>query len=258
MAAEEWAGRVAVVTGGAGAMGQAVVRALMEKGVKVAVFDMKDPLDQVELGSSDDWLAVPLDLAERAQIVDGYRAVDESFGRVDMLVNLAALNSTRVGLADVEPDEWQRVMSVNLAGTFWMCQEAVRRMQRQGGGGSIVNISSINGFRARFQFPTHVYAIAKAGVIGLTMTLASEVGQYGIRVNCVAPGIHMSPMALEAAGPGDAGRRYFQEAADATPLRRVADASEMAGPIMFLLSEAAGYMTGQVLPSDGGRALVYH
>lgn len=155
----------------------------------------------------------------------------------------------------MDPDEWDRVVPVNLAGTFWMCQEAVRRMREgEGEGGSIVNVSSLNGFRARAQFPTHVHAIAESGVIGLTMTLASEVGQYGIRVNCVAPGIHMSPIALDAAGPGAAGRRYFQEAAAATPLRRVVNASEMAGPISFLLGTDSAYVTGQMLPSDGGRA----
>ncbi|MBU2667183.1 SDR family oxidoreductase [Actinoplanes bogorensis] len=247
----EWAGQVAVVTGAGGAMGQALVAQLTAKGVKVAGLDRAESLKD-----ADGFLAVPTDVGSAEAVRDAYATVDRELGPVSLLVNFAAMNSSPESVLDMQPDEWTRVLDVNLNGTFWNCQEALRRMM-PARKGSIVNISSLNGFMGRRQFPTHAYAVSKSAVIGLTTTLASEVGKHGVRVNCVAPGLHKSPMAFAVAGSETATDEFFAGARESTPLDRVADAAEMAGPVMFLLSEASGYMTGQLLVSDGGRSTWY-
>jgi NAD(P)-dependent dehydrogenase (short-subunit alcohol dehydrogenase family) len=248
----EWAGRVAVVTGAGGAMGQALVAQLCAKGVKVAGLDRAEGLKETD-GS---FLAIPTDVGDLDAVRDAYRTVDAELGPVSLLVNFAAMNSSPQSVLEVDATEWSRVLDVNLNGTFWNCQEALRRMM-PAKRGSIVNISSLNGFMGRRQFPTHAYAVSKSAVIGLTTTLASEAGKHGVRVNCVAPGLHKSPMALAVAGSEAATGEFFAGARESTPLNRVADASEMAGPVLFLLSEASGYMTGQLLVSDGGRSTWY-
>jgi NAD(P)-dependent dehydrogenase (short-subunit alcohol dehydrogenase family) len=257
---DEWAGKVAVVTGAGGAMGRALVARLCARGVKVAGLDRAEGLDGLaaELKEQDGatFRPIPSDVGDAAAVRDAYRVVDDELGPVALLVNFAAVNSSPVSVVDMDDAEWARVMDVNLNGTFWNCREALRRMI-PAGRGSIVNISSLNGFMGRRQFPTHAYAVSKAGVIGLTTTLATEVGRYGIRVNCVAPGLHKSPMAFAVAGGESATDEFFAGAVESTPLARVADASEMAGPVMFLLSDASGYMTGQLLASDGGRSKWY-
>jgi NAD(P)-dependent dehydrogenase (short-subunit alcohol dehydrogenase family) len=248
----EWTGQVAVVTGAGGAMGQALVAQLVAKGVKVAGLDRPESLKETD-GS---FLPIPTDVGSFDAVREAYGTVDRELGPVSLLVNFAAMNSSPESVLEMREDEWTRVLDVNLNGTFWNCQEALRRMM-PAGRGSIVNISSLNGFMGRRQFPTHAYAVSKAAVIGLTRTLASEVGKSGVRVNCVAPGLHKSPMAFAVAGSETATDEFFAGARESTPLDRVADASEMAGPVLFLLSEASGYMTGQLLVSDGGRSTWY-
>jgi 3-oxoacyl-[acyl-carrier protein] reductase len=250
----QWQDKVAVVTGASGAMGRAVCDDLIELGVRVAGLDLAD--SPVESMGGDRFLPIATDIGDHAQIVRAFEKVDAQWGRVDYLVNLAAVNSSPNGIADVDENDLARTLAINLCGTYWACQEAVRRMKLQGGG-SIVNISSLNGYMGRRQFPTHAYAASKGGVIGLTRSLAGEVGAYGIRVNCVAPGLHLSPLAHEVAGSEEGRQSFFANAIESTPLKRIADASEMAGPIAFFLSDASRYMTGQVVASDGGRASWY-
>jgi NAD(P)-dependent dehydrogenase (short-subunit alcohol dehydrogenase family) len=256
---DEWAGQVAVVTGAGGAMGRAVVSELCGKGVKVAGLDRAEGLDSLaaELKNTDaTFLPIPTDVGSLDAIRGAFATVDSELGAVSLLANFAAINSSPVSVLDQDDDEWTRVLDVNLNGTFWSCREALRRMM-PAGRGSIVNISSLNGFMGRRQFPTHAYAVSKAAVIGLTTTLATEVGRSGVRVNCIAPGLHKSPMAMAVAGSGAATDEFFAGAVESTPLARVADAAEMAGPVLFLLSSASGYMTGQLFASDGGRSKWY-
>lgn len=251
-----WTDKVAAITGSAGPMGRSVVEALLARGVRVAGLDLPGPLDACDL-THDNYLPVPVDLAERAQIAAAFAAIDDAWGRCDLLVNIAAVLSSPDSITEIPEDELYRAYVVNLAGTFWTCQEAARRMIAAQRGGSIVNISSLNGFMGRVQFPTHAYAATKGAVIGLTRSLAGELGAHQIRVNCIAPGLHVTPLAASVGGDPETTRVFFENAKKFTPLGRVAEPSEMTGPILFFLSDHSGNMTGQVVASDGGRSTWY-
>ena len=255
--ADYWENKVAVVTGVAGPMGRTVAERLLRRGVRVAGLDLPRPLEALDL-ADDNFIAVPVDLGEHEQIREAFARVDDAWGgRVDLLANIAAIVSSPDSITKIPDDEFDRVISVNLAGTLWTCQEAARRMIDHGTGGSIVNIASLNGFMGRVQFPTHVYAASKAAVIGLTRSLAGELGAHQIRVNCVSPGLHATPLAAVVAGDPEASKTFFENAAKFTPLGRVADPAEMSGPILFLLSGDASNVTGQMFASDGGRSSWY-
>lgn len=251
-----WTDKVAVVTGSAGPMGRSVAEALVAQGVRVAGLDLPGPLDASDL-THRNYFPIAADLADKAQISAAFAAVDEAWGRCDLLVNLAAVLSSPDSITDIPEEELHRAYAVNLAGTFWTCQEAARRMIPAKRGGSIVNISSLNGFMGRVQFPTHAYAATKGAVIGLTRSLAGELGAHQIRVNCIAPGLHVTPLANTVGGDPESTRVFFENAKKFTPLGRVADPSEMTGPILFFLSDASGNMTGQIVASDGGRSTWY-
>ncbi len=195
-------------------------------------------------------------LFEDAPIPSG--SVDVAFARagtelggLDVLVNLAggSLGTPR-DLPDIGPEDYDRVLDVNLRGTFLCCQAAVPLLAPSGRG-TIVNVSSI---AARGTTPvTGVpYAAAKAGVLGLTRRLAREVGPLGIRVNAVAPGLFLSGPRLEGMWAG-LSERERAEVLDAIPLRRLPGLAEAAAPILFLASDEASYVTGAVLDVNGGR-----
>ncbi len=171
-------------------------------------------------------------------------------------MNFAGVTWGPESFLDTEPAEWERVGGVNLAGSFWSCREALRRMSRLRRG-SIANISSINGLMARKNYHTHIYAVSKAGVIGLAKTLAAEAAEYGVRVNCVAPGVHMSRMQVEMMGSDSNAAGFIEKAVAFTALGRAGTGRDMAGPVLFLLGPDSAYMTGQVLVSDGGRSMWY-
>ncbi len=256
-AGDQWAGKTAVVTGVAGPMGRHIVEQLLARGVQVAGIDLSVPLEASGL-RHERFLPLPADLSQRSDIATAFEMVDARWsGGVDMLVNLAGIASSTNGIADISEEEFERVIGVNLAGTVWTCQEAVRRMIARQRAGSIVNISSINAFRGRAQFPTHIYAASKAGVIGLSRSLAAELGAHGIRVNCIAPGLHATPMATSTAGGPEATRAFLESAKAGTPLNRIAEPTEMAGPVLFLLGSDSRNITGQVISSDGGRSTWY-
>lgn len=254
MASKEWSDRIAVVTGAGGGMGIALARELLGRGATVAGFDLRP---EIELNGEDRarYLPVVVDLGDRQSIMRGFEAVDRKLGMPTDLVNLAATWSTTFSLLELEEVEWDKVMGVNVSGTLWCCQEALRRMlpRRRG---AIVNISSLNGLMARMGIPTHAYSISKAAVVGLTRTLAAEAAAYGIRINCVAPGLHTTPGVAEGLGEEGA-KQYIATAIKTTPVGRVAGPEEMIGPILFLLSEDSANIVGQTLVSDGGRGIWY-
>jgi NAD(P)-dependent dehydrogenase (short-subunit alcohol dehydrogenase family) len=258
-------GKTAVVTGGAGTLGREFAAALLQHGANVAVLDIDaGRTEAVAVALADRHggrvLGLACDVAAPESVETAVRGVVERFGAVDVLLNNAAYvpaDATRF-YAPFEAyglDEWRRVMAVNIDGLFLMAQAVGRRMVEQGRGGSIVQTSSIYGVMGadeRIYEGSHFrggaincpapYAASKAAVIGLTRWLATHWAEHGIRVNAIAPG------GVEAGQNETFRRRYGAR----VPLGRMARAEEMVSTVLYLASDASGYVTGQCLMVDGG------
>jgi len=229
-------GRVAVVTGGARGIGLAITRALIDHGVRVHVFD-------VTPGRGDD--AVPyefhqVDIADSASVANAAAKLPPD---VSLLVNNAGITRDRSAV-NMSDDEWDSVLSVNLTGAFHMVR-ALAPAMRKAGYGRIVNITSINGIRGKFGQAN--YCASKAGLIGLTKTLARELGPRGVTVNAVAPGMVMTDMAL--ALPAE----IVDKAKAESVLPALATPADVANAVLFLLSDAARGITGEVIRVDAGQ-----
>ncbi len=251
---DRFAGRCAVVTGGAGGIGREVSAALAAEGALVAVVDTQaDAVDETvatvrETGARANGYVVDV---RDAEAVTGLMAsVHTDLGGPHVLVALAggSLGTPR-DLDAIEPEHVDLVVDVNVKGTFYCCQAAVPYMAAAGGG-AIVTTSSIGG-RQPSPVTGVPYATAKAAVVGLTKRLAREVGAAGIRVNAVAPGLFLTGR-LQAMYD-EMAETERREVLDAIPLGRFPDISEAVDPILFLASDAASYITGIVLDVNGGR-----
>jgi 2-hydroxycyclohexanecarboxyl-CoA dehydrogenase len=230
--------RNAVVTGGASGIGQAIATRLRKDGLTVATLD---------LNTSGDESAFTADVTDRAQVDEALDAIRNRFGPVTVLVNAAGLDRFKK-FADISFEDWQRVIDVNLNGVFH-CIQAVLPDMIDTGWGRIVNISSSSTHSgARFM---SAYVSAKSAVNGLTKSLALEYGPNGITVNAVPPGFIDTPMLRAAESKGYLGD--VQENIERTPVRRIGKPEDIAAACAFLISEEAGYITGQILGVNGGR-----
>jgi NAD(P)-dependent dehydrogenase (short-subunit alcohol dehydrogenase family) len=173
--------------------------------------------------------------------------VKEEFGKIDILVNNAATNPTMAPAIDVDERAWDSIMNLNLKGLFFLSQ-AVARVMREQGGGKIINVASVAGITPDV---LPIYSVSKAGVIMATKVMAQQWAQYNIRVNAIAPGLTKTRFSEAIWSNQD----ILQGAMLGTPLRRVAEPEEMAGAVIFLASDASSYVTGQVLPIDGGATI---
>lgn len=236
MKAFDFAGRTVLVTGAAGGIGQAISLAFCERGASVYGLDRAagaEPRIQWRIA----------DVAESSQVDSAVDSVSKESGRLDFVV--AAAGITRDGVVwKLSDDDWKSVLGVNLDGSFHLIRAAVPRLREQGGG-SIVLISSINGQRGKAGQAN--YAASKAGLIGLARSTAREVGRFGIRVNVVAPGFIDTAMTQ----PLPDGIR--QAAVQETALGSIGRPEDVAGAVLFLCSELASHITGQVLRVDGGQ-----
>lgn len=234
--------KTAIVTGAARGIGLATTKLFLAEGRKVAMVDR----DASELARAAEGLknVVPLvfDISDPDAVAEMTAEAEASLGRVDALVNNA-------GVADFGPIEttdferWRRVMATNLDGVFLCSQALTPALKRSAG--CIVNIASISGLRASTL--RVAYGTSKAAVIHLTQQYAAELGEYGIRVNCVAPGPVRTKLAMAVHTP-DIIAAYH----DAIPLNRYGSEDEIASVIGFLCSDAASYVTGQLIAADGG------
>ncbi|MDT5012859.1 MAG: 2-hydroxycyclohexanecarboxyl-CoA dehydrogenase [Mycobacterium sp.] len=230
--------RNAVVTGGASGIGQAIAVRLRKEGLTVATID---------LSPSDDESAFTADVTDRAQVDEALAGIRQRFGPVTVLVNAAGMDRFKK-FTDISFEDWQRVIDVNLNGVFH-CIQAVLPDMIDAGWGRIVNISSSSTHSgARFMAS---YVSAKSAVNGLTKSLALEYGPEGITVNAVPPGFIDTPMLRAAESRGFLGD--VQENIDRTPVRRIGKPEDIAAACAFLISEEAGYITGQILGVNGGR-----
>ncbi|MDR7532399.1 MAG: 3-oxoacyl-[acyl-carrier-protein] reductase [Armatimonadota bacterium] len=240
-------GRAAVVTGASGGIGSRVAVALAREGAAVVVHyaHRREAAGAVveeitSLGGRA--RAVAADLAHPEQAAAVVAAATETFGRLDILVNNAGL--TRDGLIlRMKDEDWQQVLATNLSGAFYCIRAALREFIRQRSG-RIINVASTAGQAGNAGQAN--YVAAKAGIIGLTRAVAREVGSRGITVNAVAPGYIAAGMTERL--PPEVTARYLQQ----IPLGRAGTPEEVAAAVVFLASDAAAYITGQVLNVDGG------
>ena len=238
--------RVALVTGAAKGIGAAVCRRLAADGFSVAV-NYNTSADEAaalvnELKMLTDAEAFRADVSDSEQVNETVNAVIARFGRIDVLVNNAGIAQQAL-FTDITDDMWQRMLGVNLTGQFNCCRAVLPQMINRKSG-KIVNITSMWG-EVGASMEVH-YSAAKAGVIGLTKALAKEVGLSGITVNAVSPGVIMTDMM------GGFSRETIEELKDETPLNRLGTPDDVANAVAFLLSEKADFITGTVLPVNGG------
>jgi NAD(P)-dependent dehydrogenase (short-subunit alcohol dehydrogenase family) len=242
------AGRVVLVTGAGSGIGEATARRFAAEGAVVVVNDVDvdraravAAAIQKEGGKAS---AVGANVTRRDEVERMVAGVVGEHGRLDVLINNAGINRDAMSYKMTE-EQWDQVLTVNLKGTFLCAQAALPRM-RERGWGRVVNTSSIGSLGNIGQAN---YAASKAGVIGLTKTLALEYAKYGVTVNCIAPGAVLTPM---LAGVPDAIREKITAQ---IPVGRIADPAEIAAVHVFLASDEAAYITGQVLFVDGGMSV---
>jgi 3-oxoacyl-[acyl-carrier protein] reductase len=242
-------GKTALVTGATGGIGGAIARALHKSGATVAISGRQaDKLDAIAKELGERVHVLPCDLADRAAVA---KLIDEAIaklGRLDILVNNAGLTRDNLFMV-MKDDQWDEVIAVNLTSTFMLCRAAARAMLRSRPNfGRIINISSISGV---FGNPGQGnYAASKAGMIGMTKSLAREVAPRGITANCIAPGFVTTPMTQAL------NEKQTEEIAKMIPAQRFATPEEVAAGVVYLASEEAGYITGQTLHINGGMAMV--
>ncbi|MBN9218645.1 MAG: SDR family oxidoreductase [Mesorhizobium sp.] len=246
-------GKVALVTGAAGAIGGSIARRLADNGAAVIVADINaDGARQVAEGLADA-MACATDIRDAGSVDATIAEIMDRYGRLDILVNNAGVNTLahRVTLDEFPAEEWDRITGIDLDGLYVMSRAALGPMLAAGRGGRIVNIASVVGLAAmRLQSP---FVAAKAGIIHLTRSMAIELGGRGILTNAIAPGSVMTALTAKLFYGEDgkfAGRT--QEFLDHVPLGRPAEPLEIAEAVLFLASPAASYVNGQVLAVDGG------
>jgi len=236
-------GQTALITGGAGGLGRACAHTLARAGARIAVADLNLTGAQ-ETVAPYDGLAVRCDLADPEDALRMAREVSDKLGGVSILVNNAGIVAYCKGVGGVSLEAWDKVLDVNLRAPFLLCRELIEGMKARGNG-RIVNFSSMAARSGAIDAGLH-YACSKAGLIGLTRTLAKEGGPYGITVNAIAPGIIATDPVKRQIGD------HEEDYAARIPLRRLGEPQDVANVVLFFASSLASYVTGVVLDINGG------
>jgi NAD(P)-dependent dehydrogenase (short-subunit alcohol dehydrogenase family) len=242
-------GRVAVIAGGSRGIGEQIARTFAKVGAKVVIASryMKnlEPVAESVRAEGGEITPIVCHIGYLDQIRNLAAKTVEKYGTIDVLVNNAGTNPFFGPMVEAEEWAWDKTVSVNLKGFFFMSQEAARVMMKNGGG-KIINIASVGGFRAT---PNQgIYAITKAGVISLTKGMAKELAEHNIRVNAIAPGLVNTKLAAHLINT----KEILDRALERTPMLRYAEPEEMAGAALFLASDASSFMTGTAMTLDGG------
>ena len=251
------AGRVAIVTGAATGLGETYARRLAERGAAVVIADVDatgaELVASQIVAAGGQAISQPTDVADRDSVVQMVARTLADFGRLDILVNNAAvlfrfLDRPRKAFWEYSPDEWDLVMAVNVKGP-WLCACSAFPNMRERGYGKIVNISSNMAFGTDLISAAQMsaYTTSKAAVIGLTRALAGEAGAYGVRVNAVAPGV-VNTETIEQ----QIGRQRLAEAAQRQAIKQEPTTDDIVGTVLFLCGPESDYVTGQTIVVDGG------
>jgi 3-oxoacyl-[acyl-carrier protein] reductase len=238
-------GKIVVVTAAAGTgIGSAVALRCLEEGAAVVISDpherrLGETLDKLAAEHAGRVHALACDVTDEAQVQALIDGATGHFGRIDVMINNAGLGGER-SIVDMSDEEWARVLDVTLNGTFRCTRAALRHMVGRGGGGAVVNNASVVGWRA--QAGQAHYAAAKAGVMALTRCAAMDVAAHGIRVNAVAPSLAMHPFLAKVTT-----EELLTELAAREAFGRAAEPSEVANVMVFLASDLASYLTGEVI-----------
>jgi NAD(P)-dependent dehydrogenase (short-subunit alcohol dehydrogenase family) len=242
-------GKVALITGASRGIGRSIAELLAQQGAHVIVSSRKiEDCRQVaaeieDAGGSAEGMACHI--GDLQQITDAVAAVRADHGRLDILVNNAAANPYFGHILDTPPDAFQKTVDVNIRGYFFMSVEGAKLM-REGGGGAIVNTASINALKPP---PMQgIYSITKAAVVNMTRAFAKECARFNIRCNALLPGLTRT----QFAGALFENEKFYNHAIANIPLRRHAEPDEMAGAVLYLVSDAASFTTGEILVVDGG------
>ncbi len=251
-------GKVAVVTGAGahGGVGHALAVAFAQHGADVVVSDIDDEGAKITgeeiVALGREAIVVHCDISKPEDIESLFTKVDERFGKVDILANVPYALPSRVRPHELTLEAWEKTLTVSLTGYFQCAQQAIRRMLKQGTGGSILNIGSIAGVSAlgRGNFP---YSVAKGGVSQMTKELAVEYAGQGIRVNAILPAQILTPgLKKELLADPRFGEKLRQRVLVGIPINRMLEPEDLVGAAIFLCSDAAVAVTGVLLPVDGG------
>ena len=240
--------KVAIVTGGTRGIGFAIAKAYIEAGAKVVIWGSRqktadDALAKLKPAYPDaELLAMAPKLTDRAEVETAMEAVVQRFGKIDILANNAGI-SQNIPLEDYSEQDIDNIIDLNIKAVF-VCSQVAAKLMKENGGGSIINTSSVVSFYG--QGSGSLYPASKASVNGLTRALSRELGKFNIRVNAVAPGVTRTDMV--AALPEQTLAPLLQR----IPLARMGEAEDVANAYLFLASELASYITGAVIPVDGG------
>ena len=241
--------QIAIVTGGAAGLGLAITKKLIGQGVQVVVISRNEEKLKAatnEFGSLCSYRV--FDFAELSRIPELIEEIHTTYGRIDMLVNNAGINMKKP-FVEVTDEDFANIVQVNLSAIFSISREVVKKMILANSG-SIVNISSM---AAQYGIPKVIaYSAAKTGIEGMTRAMATELSPLGIRINCVAPGFIKTAMSAKAL---DADPERKNKVFSRTPMGKMGEPDDVAEAVYFLASDAAKYITGVVLPVDGGNSI---
>jgi len=245
----ELTGKTALVTGATGGIGGAIARALVRQGATVAISGrQRGKLDELAAQMGGNTHVSPCDLADRAHVAKLVEETAAKLGRLDILVNNAGLTKDNLFMV-MKDEQWDEVIAVNLTATFMLMRAGVRSMMRaKTGYGRVINISSVSGIIGNPGQGN--YAASKAGIIGMSKSLAHEVASRGITVNCIAPGWISTPMT-------DAlNEKQVAAITEAIPAEKFGTPEDIAAAVVYLAAPEAGYMTGQTLHINGGMVMI--
>jgi 3-oxoacyl-[acyl-carrier protein] reductase len=240
-------GKGALVTGASGGIGKAIAKALHGQGATVAVSGTnKEKLNALAVELGNRVFVLPCDLRDRAAVAKLAEEAEKALGQVDILVNNAGITHDNLFMR-MKDEEWDDVIAVNLTSVFVLIRTILRNMMRRRYG-RIVNIASISGVLGNPGQPN--YAASKAGLVGMTKSLAREVSARGITANCIAPGFISTPM-TDALTP-----KQVEAIAAAIPAQKFGKPEDVAAAVVFLASDEAGYITGETMHINGGMVMV--